>query len=119
MSAYTDADFALVPSPEGYRATVDLKWEIGTKHSGLWFVVPASYPSDGPSIPWWARWAFNPADPRYQKAARLHDWALEKGWTAWTSTSLFYDALKADDVGRLARWAMSLAVLLRQAAKGR
>ena len=118
MSAYTDADVVLVPTGDGFfTATADLRWEIGAKGSGLAVVVPADFRSDGPSIPGVFSPFFSRRDPRFQKAARLHDWLLFNGWTEWTGTAVFFDALKADGVPRLQRWSMALAVLFYQASK--
>ncbi|MCW4114728.1 DUF1353 domain-containing protein [Aurantimonas sp. MSK8Z-1] len=117
MSGYTETPFALIPGPDGWTATVALAFELGEKGSGLWLVAPADYVSDGPSIPWWARGWINPDDPRLQKAARLHDVAIERGWTAWSSTAVLYDAMRADGVSAPKRWAMAIAVLVFQVLK--
>ena len=122
MSAYTafQGDLELIPTPQGWKATRPLVWHIGRLGSGVLLVVPELFVSDGPSVPWWARWLFNPNDPRFQKAARLHDYALDVlGWSAWTASAIFYDALMADGVEHTTRWTMSLTVLFRQAARER
>jgi hypothetical protein len=112
MSAYTD--LAAWYAPAGgirFRVTRPVKWEVGRLGSGLWAIVPIGYVFDV-SIPRPLRWSFDPRDPRYLKAAALHDWALDDGWDGVSSAALFSDALKADGVGVLRRLAMVLAVVI-------
>ncbi|WP_294640138.1 DUF1353 domain-containing protein [uncultured Aureimonas sp.] len=119
MSAYTDFDgtFTRVPGTDRYTASKPLAWDIGKAGSGKTIEVPALYEHDV-SIPGFLTWIFDRHDPRFQRAARLHDWLLDNGWSAWTSAAVFYDALKADRVPRAKRWAMAIAVLQHVALKG-
>jgi hypothetical protein len=112
MSSYTDlADWYEPAGGILFRVVRPVEWEIGRKGSGLWVIVPLNYVFDV-SIPALLRWAFDPRDPRYLKAAALHDWALEQGWDGVSSAALFSDALKADGVGFFRRLAMVLAVVV-------
>jgi hypothetical protein len=95
MSSYTDlADWYEPAGGILFRVVRPVEWEIGRKGSGLWVIVPLNYVFDV-SIPALLRWAFDPRDPRYLKAA-----------------ALFSDALKADGVGFFRRLAMVLAVVV-------
>ncbi|MCJ8335050.1 MAG: DUF1353 domain-containing protein [Epibacterium sp.] len=65
------------------------------------------------SIPWWAGWVFDRHDPRYLKAAALHDYALHSlGWGRVGAAAPFSEALRAAGVGRWRRLAMVLAVTI-------
>lgn len=110
MSRYTE------PGPwaehvEGieYRVRLPLVWEIGIKGSKLFFTVPAGAPFDV-SVPRPLRWAFDPHDPRFLKAAALHDEMLRCGWNRVTAGAVFNEALRADRVGSGCRFVMWLAV---------
>ncbi|HBB81927.1 MAG TPA: hypothetical protein DC031_01320, partial [Sulfitobacter sp.] len=94
-----------------YRTTRVLPWEIGRKGSGLWVEVPPGTAFDV-SIPRPLWWAFDPHDPRYLKAAALHDELLKLGWDRVTAAAVFHCALVADGVPRARRLAMLLAVML-------
>ncbi|WP_308917551.1 DUF1353 domain-containing protein [Jannaschia sp. LMIT008] len=114
MSRFTElADwYEPVPGPGAlFRTTAALPWEVGRVGSGLWVTVPPGYVFDV-SIPRWAGLVFDRHDPRYLKAAALHDWTLEAGWNRVAAAGLFGSALKADGVGLLRRVVMVVAVIL-------
>jgi hypothetical protein len=114
MSRYTNYS-SLVDLQEGsykLRLIDELSWEIGHVNSGLFITVPAGYIFDV-SIPWWARPVFSPLDRRFFKAAALHDYMLEQGYSRTSSAGVFNEALEADDVSRLRRLFMYLAVSLK------
>ncbi|MFG6591293.1 DUF1353 domain-containing protein [Sulfitobacter sp. 1A12157] len=111
MSAYTAARYPWARHGAGYITTAPIAWEVGRKGSDLWLTVPTSFPFDV-SIPRLLRWVFNPHDTRFLKAAALHDYALADGWDRVSAAAAFCDALKADDVGKAQRLAMTLAVIL-------
>ena len=94
-----------------YRSIAPLTWEVGTAGSGLAVSVPVGVTFDV-TIPRGARWLFNPHDPRYLKAAALHDELLRRGWDRATAGAVFHAALKADGVARWRRPVMWLAVSL-------
>lgn len=111
MSAYTEAVvvFERLPCIQ-YRQHGATWWEIGRKGSGFWFEVrdgtlfDVSIPA-GP-----LRLVFDPHDPRYLKAAALHDEILRAGFDRITAAGAFNAALAADGVSRWRRLAMTLAV---------
>ncbi|KIT17459.1 DUF1353 domain-containing protein [Jannaschia aquimarina] len=111
MSRYTDLHGWWVETDTGFRTIKPIFWEVGRKGSRLWVIVPIGYDFDV-SIPVWARWLFDPRDPRYLKAAALHDWLLDDEWERVTAGGIFNRALRADGVGVLRRLAMTLAVVL-------
>lgn len=111
MSVYTDWNGAMirVGGSDFYVATKPLSWDVGFKGSGLTVTVPMAYRHDV-SIPWILSLAFSRHDPRFQRAARLHDWLLDQGWDRVTAAGVFNDALKADGVSAARRYAMTMAV---------
>jgi len=112
MSAFTAAHAWCTRDGPRYRATRPLRWEIGAKGSGLWITVPPGFAFDV-SIPRGLRWAFDPHDARYLKAAALHDYAIhELGWPRVAAAALFSEALRAQALGRLHRLAMVLGVIV-------
>lgn len=112
MSRYTafDGTFSRIPGTDRYTASKDLAWDVGRLGSGVSIIVPALFEHDV-SVPGFLTPFFSRHDARFQRAARLHDWLLDDHWSAWTAAAVFYDALKADEVPRLKRWAMAVAVL--------
>ena len=109
MSAYTGAIGWHRATLGGYVTTAPLVWEVGRKGSQLVVTVPPDWFFDV-SVPGFLRWAFSPDDPRYLKAAALHDWLLVDGWSRVAAGAVFHDALRADGVGPLRRLAMWIAV---------
>jgi len=94
----------------GYITTKPLGWEVGRKGSGLWLVVPPHYPFDV-SVPRALRWLFSPHNPRFLKAAALHDFALVDGWDRVSAAAAFSEALRASGVRRATRLVMVLGVV--------
>lgn len=112
MSFYTDRVF-LEPTPTGWILATELRWDIGRKGSGNTFTIAAGFYSDLSSIPWWIRWLFNPADPKYAKAGILHDGMLAlEDYSRVTAASEFAQALRAEGVAKWRCAVMGFAVLL-------
>lgn len=113
MSAYTDAaDWCESDTrPLYWRTTAPLRWEVGCKGSRLWFDVKTGTPFNVSRPHPIARAFVNPNDPRYRKAACLHDVSLKRGWSRTAAAGMFADALAADGVGRWRRFAMTVAVI--------
>lgn len=111
MSKFTDQTNWHQPQGAGYITTAPLEWEVGRKGSGLWVRVPVGMCFDV-SVPRPLRLVFNPHDPRYLKAAALHDYALALGWDRVSAAALFNDALKAMGVGKMERLAMTVGVIV-------
>jgi len=114
VSAYTDIagwSRPMFAMPGRYMTVAAIAWEIGRKGSNLWLIVPKGFEFDV-SVPFWARWLCDPRNPRYAKAACLHDHALSQGWDRVSAAAVFADALKADGVSRWRRLAMTVAVII-------
>jgi|HigsolmetaAR202D_1030399.scaffolds.fasta_scaffold85154_1 Protein of unknown function (DUF1353). len=111
MSAYT-ATLDNVVHKRGIRyvLTSPLVWHIGAEHGPV-YIVPKGFEFDV-SIPRPFWFLFNPHDPRYFKAAALHDHMLISGWSRITAAAEFHNALKADGVPLWRRLVMFLAVSL-------
>lgn len=108
MSRYTRHDGVLHVEGIRYALISPLVWHIGTE-SGPAYTVPGWFEFDV-SVPRPLWFAFNPNDPRYFKAAALHDHMLKAGWSRITAGACFHNALKADGVPAWRRVAMFLAV---------
>ena len=96
-----------------YLTTKPVPWEIGASGSGLVYTVPESEIFDV-SIPWFLRWLLDPHNPKYLKAACIHDHMLLSGWDRPTSGAAFHSALRAAGVGSFVRFAMFFSVTLRK-----
>ena len=111
MSKYTDLKNWYAPHEVmgDFITTRVIHWEIGRRGSGLTFRVPPDFVFDC-SVPWFLTWLFDPLDGRFMKASALHDRMISTGWDRPTAAGVFNDALSADGVGKLKRFAMFLAV---------
>lgn len=134
MSAYTKAtDWCVPVGGILYQSIRPLSWEVGVMGSGLIVTVPAGtvfdvsipQPPKRPKVfllwPFWivpfillklVNSIFNPHNPKFLKAAALHDVMLTSGWARTTSGAEFHEALKADKVAMWRRLSMWLAVSL-------
>jgi hypothetical protein len=112
MSHFTGLSDWCEITPSGrYQTTKPVPWEIGVKGSELWVVVPVGYLFDV-SIPRPLWSVLDPADPRFHKAACLHDYLLEVSeWSRVSAAGAFADALLASGVGKWTRLAMALSVI--------
>lgn len=111
MSAYTKFNDWSKRKGSGYVITKTLSWEIGRKGSNLWIHVPEGFNFDM-SVPRVLQWLFDPYDPRYIKAAALHDYTLRQGWDRVSAAATFDAGLKASGVSRIARLVMVLGVIV-------
>ncbi len=73
--------------------------------------MPAGFRVDV-SVPIPLRWLFSPHDPRFLKAAALHDHMLNEGWNRIEAAGPFERALAADGTSLWRRLVMFLAVAL-------
>ncbi len=64
------------------------------------------------SVPRGLRWLFDPHNPKYLKAAALHDYALDQGWDRVSAAATFDAGLKASGVNRITRLIMVLGVIV-------
>ena len=111
MSHYTAARLSVEAIGGGrYRLTSSIVWRIGSA-TGPVYVVPVGFEFDV-SVPWLLTWLFSPDDPRFFKAAALHDKMLADGWSRITAGAEFHNALAADGVPVWQRLLMWLAVSL-------
>lgn len=93
-----------------YITTAPLTWGIG-REGGPQITIPPGA-TFNVSIPRPLRWWASPHDPRYLRAAALHDYLLADGWWRVTAGAVFLEALRADRVGAARRLLMWLAVSL-------
>lgn len=117
MSSWTET-LAIAPGDDGtWRLLAPLRWSVGRKASGFVVWIPAGFETDLATIPWFARAFFRTADPRYAKAAVLHDWLLASEWDGVTAAAEFRSALLADGVPRWEAAIMFAAVAWRHRNK--
>ena len=83
-------------------------WAIGHINGPI-YTVPENTTFDV-SVPRYLTWLFDPYDKRFMKAACLHDHMLKMGWDRPTAGAIFNDALRAEGVSKLKRWAMFTGV---------
>lgn len=114
MSEFTDLESWCVPTTGiKWRNIVSVKWEVGTIGSDLWLIVPVGSVFDV-SIPRGLRWLLSPNDPRFLKAACLHDYALhELKWDRVSAAAAFSEALRSKGVSRMLRLVMVVAVVAK------
>ncbi|MCP3878342.1 MAG: DUF1353 domain-containing protein [Sulfitobacter sp.] len=87
------------------------KWVTTRELAWGELTVPAGYPFE-PSIPCWARWWLPPHDPRFLRAAALHDYAIHNlEWSRERAAVPFSEALREQGVEKTKRLAMVLAVI--------
>lgn len=112
MSDYTDLE-AWYIDLEGLRkiTTKTIHWDIGKKNSGFRYQVKPGFVFDV-SVPRALHWLLNPNDPRFMKAACLHDHMLVAEWTRPAAAGVFHDAIKADGVSATKRLIMFIAVAI-------
>ena len=99
-------------SGKDYKLIAPFSWELLYGKPETAFTVESGFVFQV-SNPWWTRPLVNPHNPKYLKAACLHDWLLKRGYSKALAASVFYDALKADKVNKVQRWGMFLAVLFK------
>lgn len=94
-----------------YIVLQGFRWEIGHKGSSLWVEVPAGETFDV-SVPRGLRWLIDPHNPKYHRAAALHDSLLSRGWDRLSAGAVFGNALKAEGLPSRTRLLMWLTVSL-------
>lgn len=110
MSAYTDLSEWYEPHGEKFVTTKEVVWELGRLGSGVFVVVPVGYYFDV-SVPRCLHWLLDPKTPEFLKAACLHDYLLERGWSRTSAAGPFSEALAAEGVARTTRLVMTLSVI--------
>jgi hypothetical protein len=94
-----------------YMTERPVSFELGFKGSGFTYTVPADFIFDV-SVPRGLKWLINPHNPKYLKAAAIHDHMLVSGWDRPTAGGVFQAALKVSGVSSTKRLAMFFAVTL-------
>jgi hypothetical protein len=97
----------MIRDGNGYRTAEALSWWIGPPETGMPYEVPEGSWFDV-SIPKALHWLLDPDDPRFLRAAALHDHMLASDWAG----AVFNEALREDGVGRTCRFLMWAAVSL-------
>lgn len=112
MSLFTETTNWYRRWGDKYLVTSPLLWDIGRKGSGYTVTVPVSFGFDV-SVPRALRWLADPHDPRYLKAAALHDYLLHREqWDRWTAGAAFYAGLRVEKVSVTRAALMTLATIL-------
>ncbi len=88
-------DWCVPGGSRGYVTTRTITWEIGGPGS-LWsLVIPAGREFES-SVPRLARWFLSPADPRFLRAALVHDHLLEAGFRPFFAAGEWLSAARDD-----------------------
>jgi hypothetical protein len=88
-----------------------ISFELGFKGSGFTYTVPVDFIFDV-SVPKGLKWLISPHNPKYLKAAAIHDHMLFSGWDRPTAGGVFQAVLKVSGVNSTKRLAMFFAVTL-------
>jgi hypothetical protein len=103
-----------------WRLAEPLIYEVGGSGSGRVILVPKNFITDGPSIPQFMWWIL-PVWANWSRAGVIHDylcWRIAinnphpEAPTRADADRVFFEALKALDVGGVQRYAFYLAVRL-------
>ena len=94
-----------------YISLIPITFDLGFKGSGFSYTVPKDFKFEV-SVPRGLRWVLSPHNPKYLKAAAIHDHMLERGWDRPTAGGVFQAALKVSGVGSTKRLTMFFAVTL-------
>ena len=98
MSSFTEQLQIAPTSTKGGSVTWctlrEFRYDIGAKNSGWSITVPQGTETDLGSIPSWARFLTNPANPKYCAAYVLHDYlCVNSGVNRFLTDSILYEAL--------------------------
>ena len=94
-----------------YLSSEPISFELGKLGSNFTYVVPSGFEFDV-SIPRGLRLILSPHNPKYLKAAAIHDHMLSAGWDRPTAGGVFQAVLKVSGVGSITRLSMFFAVTL-------
>lgn len=109
MSKYTEDSHNFEnTSGINFKTLDEIHWYLD---KNLSVTVPEGFVFDV-SVPYCLRLVFNPKDKQYLKAAALHDYLLQNGWTRLVAGGIFHDALLADGVTTWRRLLMWFSVSL-------
>jgi hypothetical protein len=73
----------------GYYTTQEFHWYLGKDNFGVPIVIPVGREFES-SVPPLLGWIISPDDPKFLRAALVHDFLLESGHGAWTSAGEWY-----------------------------
>ena len=94
-----------------YLSSEPISFDLGKLGSNLTYVVPSGFEFDV-SIPRGLRFILSPHNPKYLKAAAIHDHMLKANWDRPTAGGVFQAALKVSGVSSSTRLTMFFAVTL-------
>lgn len=95
----------------GYVTTAPVNVSIGKSGSG-WFLSIAPGREFESSVPRLLRWILSPHDPRFLRAALIHDHLLETGHRPFFAAGEWHAAARADGAGRSFALVAGLGVAL-------
>ena len=106
-----DKEWCIIQIGTKYLSSELISFDLGNLGSNLTYVVPSGFEFDV-SIPRGLRFILSPHNPKYLKAAAIHDHMLKSGWDRPTAGGVFQAALKVSGVNSATRLAMFFAVTL-------
>lgn len=93
-----------------FKTRAPFRFELGTPYAGMYLEVPEGFIFEV-SVPKILHWLVHPRDSRFLEAAALHDFALSLGWPREVAAAPFGHSLRQNDVSRLKRLLVVLAVI--------
>jgi len=86
----------------GYVLQDRFSWNIGKPNSSLVIHIPKGYEFES-SVPVFLRWVLSPDDPLFLKAACIHDYLLENGYSRPFADTQWLDAARSVNAPRFKR----------------
>jgi len=86
---------------------------LGKKGAAHPLIIPHGFEFES-SVPRGLRWVLSPDDPRFLKAAAVHDWLLENGYQTDFADSQWRDAARSDHAPRWKRAGAFFLMRLRR-----
>ena len=84
-----------------WMTTEPINWDVGYKQSGLTISVPAHFPFDGASSPWFSWLVIRPEDPRVMVASAIHDYLYrEMKFSRIVADAIFYNVMRENNFPR-------------------
>ena len=96
-----------------YKLDKELVWQIGSKTSGWYLRVPVGTEFES-SVPFVLRWILSPADPAFLKAACVHDYLLENGYTRAFADSQWLEVNLSEHTPKLKTKLAYLGMVLKR-----
>ena len=99
----------------GYVTASNMHWDIGLHNSG-WVLTISQGTEFESSVPFLLRWFLSRDDPKYLKAALVHDVLLDRGFRPAFADSQWFEVALSEHAPVLKTWTISTLMKLRRFA---